>query len=397
MASLQQHNVDCNRWLGAECEDVNRWMDEWFAMLGPAHRKVRHHWEGIHEAQQLFGLRGRRAAIIHVLRDCRHIPSRDDYETGAVDMLGLVADWPASAYVNYPEEVFSTLVEFALRGPTGKILWIFFRSKDDLSNLIAVSTHLTIEQRELAIAKWDVIEERFKQLPELGATTGAFRDADPAVSEYFSNVAHRNIFQMLSNQFKRVQPGMVRTAILINPLAIIDLQFVEELRPSLQGSDSVSAAKFAVPEALPMHVRAVPDPNMRRITLVSSQKTLSVMPIQVAQIPGVGMEVTFRVVATPQLIIVSRVGERYYLRSGVHRAYLLASLGQEEIPCLLVHEDEIPTIVGVYPAFNPSILAQPRPPLLIDALSSEFTLEVPLVRTQKVINISAEELVLPSD
>jgi hypothetical protein len=130
---------------------------------------------------------------------------------------------------------------------------------------------------------------------------------------------------------------------------------------------------------------------------VSSQKNLAVLPVQVGEIPGAGMEVKFLVVGTPQLIIVSRVRDRFYLKSGIHRAYLLASLGLKEIPCVMVDESEVPTIVGVYPAFTPSILAQERPPLLIDALNPAAALDVPLVKTQKVINISVEELVLPAD
>jgi hypothetical protein len=77
--SFDVHCRDCERILGDRHEKVNRWLDELFRMKGPAHRKLRHHAHGIQLAQQLFGIEGAKAAIVHVVRDCGHVPNDSDY------------------------------------------------------------------------------------------------------------------------------------------------------------------------------------------------------------------------------------------------------------------------------------------------------------------------------
>ena len=89
MAHFDEHCRDCERILGVRLEEVNRWVDAAFKKFGPRHRFNRHHWEGIRKAEELFGLEGRKAAMIHILKDCGHIPHAKDYETGTVDVLGM--------------------------------------------------------------------------------------------------------------------------------------------------------------------------------------------------------------------------------------------------------------------------------------------------------------------
>jgi hypothetical protein len=107
MANLEQHKKDCFSWLGAEFEGVHKWLDEFFTVYGPEHRKIRHHREGVEQARAKFGDQGADAAIIHILRDCRNVPKEEDYATGVVDKLGLRREWPVAAYINYTEEAFS--------------------------------------------------------------------------------------------------------------------------------------------------------------------------------------------------------------------------------------------------------------------------------------------------
>lgn len=111
MASLIQHNVDCLKFLGEAHADVNVWMDEYFRALGPLHRRMRHHQEGVEEANTRFGNRGALAAAIHILRDCRHIPQQKDYELGFVDAFGLKKQGSAAIYIPCAEENLEDLVE----------------------------------------------------------------------------------------------------------------------------------------------------------------------------------------------------------------------------------------------------------------------------------------------
>jgi hypothetical protein len=90
MAHFKTHCLDCERLLNAPFENVNHWMDEGFRKYGPRHRFLRHHWDGVAEAAQRFGgLDAAEAAIVHIIRDCGHIPNVRDYEDGTVDVLGI--------------------------------------------------------------------------------------------------------------------------------------------------------------------------------------------------------------------------------------------------------------------------------------------------------------------
>lgn len=125
MAHIRQHQADCVRFLHAPFREVHEWLDEFSPLLGAGHRKVRHHREGVQQARSIFGGEGAKAAVIHILRDCRNIPSREDYETGVADALGLRREWPVTAYIKYSEEDFEALVMNNLFGPNAVVLWGF--------------------------------------------------------------------------------------------------------------------------------------------------------------------------------------------------------------------------------------------------------------------------------
>jgi hypothetical protein len=393
MASLHQHMEDCQRFLGSQHEGVHRWLDEFFATAGAKHRKFRHHREGIREARGLFGEDGARAATVHILRDCRNIPSAEDYETGTADNLGLKAAWPVSAYVHYTEEAFSALVKYMLDGPMAVLLWVFFRNEVDLANLLAGVSRLSDDQQREHLSRWDQAVSRCKQISENPIGIASFRDADGPTLDYFKEVSA--FLPGVVGQSPDVRFAMVPIEQLITPLTLIDYEYVEELKATLTGTESRDLASFAVPKQLQIQAKTAVDPSGRSINIISTQKMLTVGPLIVSPLPGLGFEVKVNIVGTPQLILVSHVAGRLYLRGGIHRAYLLASLGVKEVPCILIDEGQIPFVMGTYPTFAPHILALPRPPLLIDTLDPTLTLLIPMVRTNKIIRISAEELILP--
>ena len=80
MAKFNEHCMDCEKILGEKCEDVNRWMDELYAKYAANHRRHRHCWKGVREAKHLWGERGMKAAIIHIVRDCGEVPNQRDYD-----------------------------------------------------------------------------------------------------------------------------------------------------------------------------------------------------------------------------------------------------------------------------------------------------------------------------
>ena len=94
MATFEEHCQDCEHLLGNRCEEVNRWLDKLFVKFQEKHRFARHHTRGIDEAQTLFGEIGRKAAMIHILKDCGHIPTGQDWAEYRVDGMGRL--WSSS-------------------------------------------------------------------------------------------------------------------------------------------------------------------------------------------------------------------------------------------------------------------------------------------------------------
>jgi hypothetical protein len=398
MASLSQHNKDCSRFLGESFEDVNKWIDEYFSLYGPTHRKFRHHREGIEEARELFGERAATAAAIHILRDCRHIPRKQDYELGYVDPLGLKANWSTASYIKYSEEDFQSLVEQLLR-PTGAVLWSYL----DHPALQIVLTSLsrldqqTIEQLNSGWQQATAARDTLSPLPAADTAFGPPIE-DPSVLGYLGELREKH------PTFKNIAPGkdlsiaLVRLDGLVCPLVLIDYELLDNLKAELPLLDDLNVARFALPQTLNVPIRAMLDPTMRNVMFVSNEKSLTVGPAQIQQSP-LGTMVTFVVGALGSAIIAANYSGRLILRNGIHRAFLLASMGIEFAPCVVVKEDGpiVPSATVAYPTFTEAVLTLPRPPLVTDFMNPELRLEIPLQRTHKLVKVSAEETIIPID
>ena len=88
MGYLHEHCYDCRTLLGKDWKEVHEWLDALFAEYGPAHRRYRHHTEGIEEVRKMWGDEAALAAKVHIIVDCWGIPSKADYENGFVDVDG---------------------------------------------------------------------------------------------------------------------------------------------------------------------------------------------------------------------------------------------------------------------------------------------------------------------
>lgn len=399
MAPLAQHNSDCVRFLGEPFDNVNVWIDEYFAQYGPTHRKFRHHHEGIEEARDLFGDRGATAAAIHILRDCRHIPRKRDYALGYVDALGLKKHWSTIAYIKYSQEDFESLVEQLLR-PSGLMLWSFVDA-NSVQFLLGSITRLEPREIQALATEWPKAAAKRQSLLPLEQSDSAILPADTAsssVSAYFKEIESTPLFgSIASNQ--DVSFAFVSVDQLVNPLVVIDYEYLDSLKPELPGTDDLQVARFAIPQTLVTHAKAVADPTLRNVTFVSNEKSLTVSPIQIRQLSE-GTEVRFVVAANFSILLVANYSGRLIIRNGIHRAFLLAQMGVKQVPCILVNETRaVPNFVfpSAYPSFTPPVLTQPRPPMLLDFLDPELCLQIPLQRTHKLIRISAEEVIVPVD
>jgi hypothetical protein len=389
---------DCARFLGEPFEDVNRWMDALFAEYGPSHRRFRHHREGVEEARVLFGSPGASAAAIHILRDCRHIPRKQDYELGYVDVLGLKTNWSTAAYIKYSQGDFESLVEQLLQ-PSGLVLWSFV-DPNILPLLLNSMTHLAPAEIQELMTQWPKAAAKKNSMPPLAADEGALispETASPAVLDYLKEIEASQLFAALSST-QKVSFGLVKLDGLVNPLACLDYEYLNSLKPELPGTDDIQVARFALPQTLAMQVKAVADPTQRSVMFLSNEKALTVLPMQISQTPQ-GTEVKFVVASSLSLLLVANHSGRLIIRNGIHRAFLLAKMGVKVAPCIVVEETgPLPNVhLSSYPSFAPPVLVQPRPPLLFDFFDQDLCLQVPLQRTHKLIRISAEEAIIPID
>jgi hypothetical protein len=396
VASLEQHKRDCVEALGEPFQNVHEWLDAFFPVLGPYHRKVRHHSEGVEEIRHTLGEKAALAAQVHILRDCRNIPSSKDYETGYVDALGLKKEWPTTAYIRYSEEDFKSVIKNQLFGPTGLLLWAFVDSSNLPPFLMSI-TRLTGQDLQALLPRWSEAATARSQLEPLPSRTPPNLQFEPAVSGYITDFQKTPLFQGLRQQFPTAQIAYVPVNQLVNPLVYIDNDYVESIKPELQSCEPPDVAKFALPSTVLVHAKGVKDPTLHNVTFVSSSKTLTVSAAQIRQLPE-GTEVRFLIANNLALTMVTAFQDRYIMRNGIHRAYLLARLGVRNIPCVVIGEEGLPSLLtSAYPAFVPGMLMQPRPPMVVDFLNDNLVTEVPLLRTNKIIRIVAEEWILPVD
>lgn len=393
MANLDQHKKDCSKWLGSDFEEVHLWMDEFFTRYGSEHRRMRHHREGIEQARGKFGERGAEAATIHILRDCRNIPSEQDYSSGIVDILGLRREWPVAAYIKYTEEAFAKLVQYKLHGPTGLILWAF--SGDTPAPLLNTLTKLTPEEIEQSMPKWEAARKHWSSLPPISDEPSEVQVPGRDANAFLDRMKQVTGFSEFLGRLPGAIFGYVPVAKLICPLVMVDYEYLEELRAELQGDDEEATARFSLPLTMTTPLRAASDPAGKSVTIVSSSKTLTVADMQMQHSAAGHLQVVFTVANTPNLILVSKVGNRFYLKNGIHRAFLLAGMGLKDLLCLVTNEEQVPNVIGAYPSFTPEVLSHSRPPLLIDFLDDSLALTAPLRRVNKIVRISVQDFLVP--
>jgi hypothetical protein len=376
-------------------------MDEYFPIQGPSHRKMRHHKEGIEEARNAFGSVGAQAAAIHILRDCRHIPSQQDYDLGYVDLLGLKKHWSVSAYIHYTEEDFESLVNQLLQ-PSGVMLWSFIDAQS-LPPFLVQMTRFAEHQIQELVPSWNIAKAKREQLPPLTSSeASSIKNLEGSSLSKQNEEAVRGVFDRpiigaLKQSLTSLTFAYVPVDLLVNPLVFIDYEYIESLKPELIGKSDTDVINFAIPERVSTQVNVIGDATMKNILFVSRDKTITVAPGQVSQSTD-GTEVKFVLSNSFSAILVANISGRLMLRNGIHRTFLLAKLGLREIPCLVFEEENpAPTQITGYPTFTPATLMQLRPPLLADFLNPDLCLEVPLRRMQKIIKISTEEMIVPVD
>jgi hypothetical protein len=385
--------------MGDDFAEVHRWLDDCFRQFGPYHRHVRHHQEGIFEAVSVFGECARNAAAIHILRDCRHIPGRQEYKSGLVDALGLKRNWSTAAYIRYGDKEFEDLVREHLK-PTALLLWAFL-GWDDVVNILSSASHLGEDEILAMEPAWKRARAHLTESTHDSASPSVFTHLDATTDSGFEVGTYlREVFETakvgVPDPFNaEMQIGYISVSALSEPFVYIDYELLEDLKPELQGASPLEVAEFAIPKRVAAPMTLVGDPAQRSVTFISRQKTIAVSPVRIRQTPE-GTEVSYVVGASASAIVVGKFGDQYLLKNGIHRAYLLAQLGIDPIPCVLLDEgNKTPFLSSTYPTFTPPILVQTRKPMLSDFFKPELCLQVPIRKTNRIIRISADSTNIP--
>lgn len=275
---------------------------------------------------------------------------------------------------------------------TAVILWAFL-TVSDLAQVLSGS-ELPEGARQKLLEEWPQAEIRRAKLSQ-DLPVASFREPNEA------ELAHLQQFmpglEVLKTQIASARFAFVLVEQLINPLTMIDFEYVDELRASLPNTTPNELARFALASHLAIQLKTNIDASGRAVNVVSGARTLTFGQITVNQLPGLGIEVKVPILATPQFIAVTKIGDRLCLRNGMHRAYLLASLGIKEIPCVLNDEEQMPTVVGPYPTFAPHVLSASRPPLLKDMFDPTLTRKIPVAKTTVLLRVAADTIALPRD
>ena len=70
---LEEHCLECLQKLGKPFKEVHQYLDEFASSkeFGMRHRKVRHHFAGIMEVRNKFGIDATEAAKLHIISDLK--------------------------------------------------------------------------------------------------------------------------------------------------------------------------------------------------------------------------------------------------------------------------------------------------------------------------------------
>lgn len=254
-------------------------------------------------------------------------------------------------------------------------------------------------------SEWRAAVDQYEELErtEAGiALKGDHRDLDSNLAALAAQVkshpSYRRIFDTLPTSF-----GMVELDRLIVYQTSVTRNYVDLLRARI-GPTPDPAAVFRLCLPLdapppPIEVRRVGPRcfvfrcesthfRFREPALLAADRDASHNLEAVAGV--VGLAVGF----SSSLLNVVRVGNRYLLNNGYHRAYALRSLGLTHAPCVIqtaTHVDELQVVVNHRVAAQaPFFLESARPPLLKDFFNPKLCKVLPIRRRMRHIEIRFE-------
>ncbi|CAN5554838.1 hypothetical protein BH10ACI4_BH10ACI4_33850 [soil metagenome] len=404
MSDLVEHENDCKLLLGKPYGDVHRWLDETFGQFGPTHRKIRHNRQGIETVRSMLGATAALAATIHILRDCQGIPDIQDYRSGRVDPLGFAMTRSVQQIASYSDEEFYKLASELIDDNHKCLLLLgWLENAPQLLHLVkSVVSNPSADFESSATYQWEKAREFILRLNDEGEpdseqlTLETPRAFEPLSDEDFQGLGEnaKSILENLKGQLGTVNLGWILADSLINPLQLIDLDYANHLAAGIspQPTDR-QAMEFAAPERLNINAQALKD--NKSASVVTRFQELYLQSVEANVEPDIGFELRFKISPLPQYILVIEKDGRYILRSGMHRAFVLARAGMKRIPCFLARDVEMPPIVGPYPVYPTTVLRLPRPPKLLDSLNSNLCLKTAFQQSRRILRIAAEELLIP--
>lgn len=255
-------------------------------------------------------------------------------------------------------------------------------------------------------AEWRAAVDYYQQLEvtEAGiALQGSHRELDPVYQPWAAELqtlpSFRRTFDILPTTF-----GMVELDRLIVYQRSVTRDHIESLRASVPAApDAAAVFRLCHPADGPLPAVTVQRMGARRFVFSceSSNLQASAPALLSAGAPDHGSHVQFgaggagvRVGFGTNFLNVIRVGRRYLLNNGYHRALALRALGVTHVPCVIQtasHVDELQVTVGDRVADDAEYyLESARPPLLKDFADPRLARQLPIRKLVRRIAIDFE-------
>ncbi len=283
----------------------------------------------------------------------------------------------------------------AEKARTSRALLGFMGETEAINFLKANSTPEEItEDKLLEIAKTSRTAAESLPKPDLGAEV---LEIDAKYKAELEAVAKSPVFPEAIGQ-RKWSFKLIEIDKLVCFQMYVDTGYSDEMAEKLDSSDLKSVIDFCLPtKPMKRQVGAAYDPSERVHTLFSSTMDFRVIgpskaidPVTKRQSFGfiIGWGVPF--------VLVAKFQDRYFLKNGYHRVYMLRKNGVKHAACTLIEGENYEDTGAARPGFFlPNLLLSDRPPTFASFFSDRIAPEIRMQSQTKIIRVKVDEFSLP--
>ncbi len=178
----------------------------------------------------------------------------------------------------------------------------------------------------------------------------------------------------------------------------VDTDYSDEIAKEYDFSNTSELIDFCLPEKplkRPMGIAFAPQEHS--YTIFSSSPDLRIIGLMQNQDPiNKRQSFGFLVGWGVPYIQVIKFKDRYFLKNGYHRTYVLRKNGIRYLPCILSESENFIDTGAVNPGFfSQELLMSNKPPIFANFFSDNFSPNLQMRHMTKIVRVKAEEYVLP--